>query len=43
MIVTVTPSGVGWVKKPLLTMQPGDICLVCIESIVSIENRIVQE
>ena len=43
VIVTGTPSGVGWVKKPRLTMQPGDICRVSIESIGSIENRIVQE
>lgn len=43
VIVTGTPSGVGWARKPRVTMQPGDVCRVEIESVGVLENRIIGE
>jgi 2-keto-4-pentenoate hydratase/2-oxohepta-3-ene-1,7-dioic acid hydratase in catechol pathway len=42
VIVTGTPGGVGWSKKPPLFMVPGDVVEVEIEAIGVLRNRIVQ-
>lgn len=43
MIVTGTPSGVGFARKPPVFMQPGDVCEVSIEGIGVLRNRVVAE
>lgn len=43
MIVTGTPSGVGFARKPPVFMQPGDVCEVSIEGIGMLRNRVVAE
>ncbi|SDG20008.1 fumarylacetoacetate hydrolase family protein [Epilithonimonas hungarica] len=43
IIVTGTPSGVGWGRKPQLWMKPGDTCEVEIEKIGVLENNITDE
>jgi len=42
VIVTGTPGGVGWSKKPPRFMVPGDVVEVEIEAIGVLRNRIVQ-
>lgn len=42
VIVTGTPGGVGWSKKPPHYMVPGDVVEVEIEAIGVLRNRIVQ-
>ncbi len=42
VIVTGTPGGVGWSKKPPLFMVPGDVVEVEIEAIGVLRNPIVQ-
>lgn len=42
VIVTGTPGGVGWSKKPPRFMVPGDVVEVEIEAIGTLRNRIVQ-
>jgi 2-keto-4-pentenoate hydratase/2-oxohepta-3-ene-1,7-dioic acid hydratase in catechol pathway len=41
VIVTGTPAGVGWSRKPAWFMKPGDVCEVEIESIGVLRNPIV--
>jgi 2-keto-4-pentenoate hydratase/2-oxohepta-3-ene-1,7-dioic acid hydratase in catechol pathway len=41
LIVTGTPSGVGYTRKPPLFLKPGDICSVEIEKIGILENPVV--
>ena len=43
LIVTGTPSGVGFARKPQLFMKPGDVCEVEIESIGILRNPIEDE
>lgn len=42
VIVTGTPGGVGWSKKPPRFMVPGDVVEVEIEAIGVLRNRVVQ-
>jgi 2-keto-4-pentenoate hydratase/2-oxohepta-3-ene-1,7-dioic acid hydratase in catechol pathway len=41
VIVTGTPAGVGFARKPPLWMKPGDLCEVEIEGIGTLSNPIV--
>ncbi|MFM0395122.1 fumarylacetoacetate hydrolase family protein [Paraburkholderia phytofirmans] len=43
IIVTGTPSGVGWAREPKLLMKPGDVCEVTVEGFVPLRNPIVRE
>ncbi|MGF6367990.1 acylpyruvate hydrolase [Paraburkholderia sp. RAU6.4a] len=43
LIVTGTPSGIGWARKPRLLMKPGDVCEVSISQVGTLVNPIVDE
>jgi 2-keto-4-pentenoate hydratase/2-oxohepta-3-ene-1,7-dioic acid hydratase in catechol pathway len=43
IIVTGTPSGVGYARNPPVWMKPGDICEVSIEGVGVLSNPIVEE
>ena len=43
MIVTGTPAGVGFARKPPLFMKAGDVCEVEIERIGGLRNPIQDE
>lgn len=43
VIITGTPAGVGWSRKPPRFMKPGDVCEVEIEGIGILRNPIVQQ
>ncbi|GAC1317327.1 MAG: fumarylacetoacetate hydrolase family protein [Collimonas sp.] len=43
VIVTGTPSGVGWARAPKLLMKAGDVCEVSVEGIGTLRNKIVDE
>jgi 2-keto-4-pentenoate hydratase/2-oxohepta-3-ene-1,7-dioic acid hydratase in catechol pathway len=43
IIVSGTPSGVGFARKPPIFMQPGDTCEVEIEGIGALRNGVVDE
>ena len=43
VIVTGTPAGVGFARKPPLWMKPGDVCEIEIEGIGTLSNPIVDE
>lgn len=43
IIVTGTPSGIGFSRKPQLFMCPGDVCEVEIEGIGTLVNTVAQE
>ncbi len=43
VILTGTPSGVGFTRKPPVYLQPGDKLQTKIENIGVLENRVVQE
>lgn len=43
LIVSGTPSGIGWARDPKLLMQDGDRCEVEIEGVGLLSNPIVQE
>lgn len=43
VIVTGTPAGVGWSRKPQRFMKPGDVCEVEIEGIGILRNPIVAQ
>ncbi|MGQ7933855.1 fumarylacetoacetate hydrolase family protein [Paraburkholderia sp. D1E] len=43
IIVTGTPSGIGWAREPKLLMKPGDVCEVSVEGFMPLHNPIVQE
>lgn len=43
MIVTGTPAGVGFGKKPPVYLRAGDVCKVSIEGIGTLENPVIDE
>ncbi len=43
IIVTGTPAGVGFVRKPPIFMTPGDTCEIEIEGIGVLSNPIAAE
>ena len=43
IIVTGTPSGVGYARTPPVWMKPGDVCEVTVEGIGTLSNPIVDE
>jgi acylpyruvate hydrolase len=43
VIVTGTPAGIGWARRPPLFMKPGDVCTVEIEGIGTLSNKIEDE
>jgi len=43
VIVTGTPAGIGWARRPMLFMKPGDICTVEIEGLGLLSNPIAAE
>ncbi|MNS91304.1 Ureidoglycolate lyase [compost metagenome] len=43
LIVSGTPAGIGWARKPPLFMKPGDLCTVEIEGIGTLSNPIADE
>lgn len=43
VIVTGTPAGVGFARKPPLFLKPGDICEVSISQVGTLRNPIVDE
>jgi len=43
VLITGTPAGVGWSRKPPRFMKPGDVCEVEIEGIGVLRNPIVQQ
>ena len=43
MILTGTPSGVGFYREPPLAMQPGDVVQVEVERLGMLENPVVAQ
>lgn len=43
VIVSGTPSGVGWARNPRLLMRHGDVCEVSVAGIGTLRNEIVDE
>jgi 2-keto-4-pentenoate hydratase/2-oxohepta-3-ene-1,7-dioic acid hydratase in catechol pathway len=43
VIVTGTPAGVGFARKPPLWMKPGDVCEIEVERIGTLRNPIIDE
>lgn len=43
VIVTGTPAGIGWARRPMLFMKPGDVCTVEIEGLGILVNPIAAE
>jgi len=43
VIVSGTPSGVGWARTPKLLMKHGDVCEVTVERMGTLTNKIVDE
>lgn len=43
VIITGTPAGVGYARKPPIFMQPGDVCEIEIEGIGVLRNTFMQE
>jgi len=43
IIISGTPSGVGFARKPPIWMKPGDVCEVEIEGIGTLRNSVVDE
>ena len=43
VIMTGTPAGVGFARKPPLFMKPGDVCEVEIEGIGILRNPVIDE
>lgn len=42
VIVSGTPSGIGWAREPKLLMQNGDVCEVQIEGIGLLRNPVIE-
>ena len=43
VIVTGTPAGIGWARKPPIFMKEGDICEIEIEGIGLLRNPVRDE
>ncbi|AQV98958.1 5-oxopent-3-ene-1,2,5-tricarboxylate decarboxylase [Cupriavidus necator] len=43
VIVTGTPSGIGWARTPKLMMKAGDLCEVTVEGLGTLRNPVVDE
>ncbi|CAN7793533.1 fumarylacetoacetate hydrolase family protein [Caballeronia sp. LjRoot34] len=43
VIVTGTPSGIGWARTPRLLLKHGDICEISVEGIGTLHNVVVDE
>ncbi|VVN91476.1 fumarylacetoacetate hydrolase family protein [Pseudomonas fluorescens] len=43
VIVTGTPAGIGWARRPPLFMKPGDLCTVEIAGLGTLSNPIADE
>jgi len=43
LILTGTPSGVGWAREPRISLQPGDVVEVEVEGIGVLRNPVVAE
>ncbi|MGO4307058.1 fumarylacetoacetate hydrolase family protein [Cupriavidus sp. RAF12] len=43
IIVTGTPSGIGWAREPRLLMRPGDVCEVSVTGFAPLRNTIADE
>lgn len=43
VIVSGTPSGIGWAREPKMLMRAGDICEVSVEKIGTLRNVIADE
>jgi 2-keto-4-pentenoate hydratase/2-oxohepta-3-ene-1,7-dioic acid hydratase in catechol pathway len=43
VIITGTPAGVGYARKPPVWMKPGDVCEIEIEQIGILRSTIVDE
>jgi acylpyruvate hydrolase len=43
VIVSGTPSGIGWAREPKLLMKAGDVCEVSVEKIGTLRNVIADE
>ena len=43
VIVSGTPSGIGWARNPRLLMKAGDVCEVSVEKIGTLRNVIADE
>jgi acylpyruvate hydrolase len=43
VIVSGTPSGIGWARQPKLLMKAGDVCEVTVEKIGTLRNVIADE
>ncbi|WP_347906043.1 fumarylacetoacetate hydrolase family protein [Pseudomonas purpurea] len=43
VIVSGTPAGIGWAKRPPVFMKPGDVCTVEIEGLGTLVNVIADE
>jgi 2-keto-4-pentenoate hydratase/2-oxohepta-3-ene-1,7-dioic acid hydratase in catechol pathway len=43
VIVTGTPSGIGWAREPKLLMRPGYLCEVAVEGFMTLRNPIADE
>jgi acylpyruvate hydrolase len=43
VLVTGTPAGIGWARKPRLLMHQGDVCEVEIEGLGVLRNPVVDE
>ena len=43
VIVTGTPSGIGWARTPKLFMKHGDVCEVSVDGIGTLRNTVIDE
>jgi hypothetical protein len=43
LLLTGTPSGVGWARDPKMSLQPGDVVEVRVEGIGTLRNTCVSE
>lgn len=43
VIVTGTPSGIGWAREPKLYMKPGDVCEVSLTGFTTLRNTVAAE
>jgi acylpyruvate hydrolase len=43
LILTGTPSGVGWAREPKVALAPGDVVEVAVEGVGMLRNPVVAE